>query len=105
MKTLRMIYGEMVEEYGGAAPMTQYGSMGAQSGDAGNGGGAFGNYPIDTGEPAQGGDQPGYGGGPTDDARMPTGLYAVKGDKEKKFEKRKDLDEFLKNNPDWKIKK
>ena len=104
MKTYKMIYKEMLEEYGGAAPMSQYGSIGAQSADAGNGGGAFGTYPIDDGNPLPN-EQPGYGGGPTDDARMPTGLCAVKGDKEKKFEKRKDLDEFLKNNTDWKIKK
>ena len=107
MKTLKMIYNEILkEEYGGAAPASQFGSMGSQSsnppGDS-QGGGAFGAYPVDTGNPAQGGEQPGYGGGPNDDARMPTGLYAVGLDgKKKKFATRNLLDEFLKNNKDWK---
>ena len=107
MKTLKMIYKQMLkEDYSGPAPQTQFGSMGAQSGSAGNGGGAFGNYPIDTGEPAQDGEQPGYGGGPNDDARMPTGLYAIGPDgRKKKFDRRSALEQFLKNNKDWKIYK
>jgi len=108
---LHILYKKMLEEYGGPGPITQFGAMGAQSADAGNGGGAFGTYPIDTGEPLPD-KQPGYGNetyDPTDasdqDARMPTGLYAIKGDKKKKFEKREDLDKFLKDNPDWKLLK
>ena len=66
--------------------------------------GAFGDYPADTGAPASDvAEQPGYGGGPNDDARMPTGLYAVGLDgKKKKFATRNLLDEFLKKNKDWK---
>jgi len=104
MKTLRMIYDKMLkEEFSGPAPASQFGSMGAQSSDAGDGGGAFGKYPTDTGQP-QGGEQPGYGGEATDDARLPTGMYAIGPDgKKKKFTERSALDDFLKNNTDWKL--
>jgi hypothetical protein len=69
----------LTEAYSGPAPMSQFGSFGANSlGQPG--GGAFGGYPVDTGNPAQGpGSQPGYGNPaytPGDaagqDARMPT---------------------------------
>jgi len=65
----------LTEAYSGPAAMSQFGSMGAQSSAASPlaGGGAFGNYPVDAGNAAQGGGaQPGYGGGATDDARMPS---------------------------------
>ena len=81
----KKVYRQMVEEYGGAGPASQFGSMGAQSADAGNGGGMFGTYPQDGGEPLPD-EQPGYGGGEHDDARMPTGLYAIKDGKKKKPE-------------------
>ena len=87
MKTLKMIYHDMIKEDMQAQP-----------------GGAFGDYPADDGNPAQGGEQPGYGGGPEDDARMPTGMYAtntVTG-KKKKFTQRKMLTDFLAKNKEWK---
>ena len=94
----RLVESILCEEYGGppAGGMTQYGAMGAASApgtEGGNeGGGAFGTYPQD-----------GYGG--DDDARMPTGFYAVsrRGDV-KEFDDENSLREFLNNNSDWERK-